>query len=104
MIAVNESDWKLFRRCLPEWQEDYMKELVRGYARLLSSPGNASDHFWELEKRIREDKRSAGVVAEVSRSTMYQTLAELLEDDVITMDDLDDFSSDTKRAVAMFMG
>ena len=45
MVEISKSDWKLFREKLPEWQERYMERLVKKYIQLLSSPGNASDHF-----------------------------------------------------------
>ena len=49
---VNESDWKLFRKKLPDWQESHMERLVQEYAAILTGSGKASDKFWELEKRI----------------------------------------------------
>ena len=42
MGDVNESDWKLFRRKLPEWQEAYMGKLVEEYKEQVSA----------LQKRI----------------------------------------------------
>lgn len=39
MPQVNESDWKLFRSLLPEWQERHMEGLIRDYAVLLPVPG-----------------------------------------------------------------
>ena len=54
---VIESDWKLFRKKLPGWQEAYMDKLNQDYIRLLTGPGDASDKFWELEKRIKEGAR-----------------------------------------------
>ena len=42
-----------------------MEQLVKEYVDLLSSPGNASDHFWELEKRIKRDKKHPGVILEM---------------------------------------
>lgn len=58
MLPVNESDWKLFRKRLPEWQERCMEQLAESYAALLAGPGKASDKFWELEKRLRKDKKA----------------------------------------------
>lgn len=52
MVEISKADWKLFRERVPEWQEHYMERLTKKYIELLSSPGNASDHFWELEKSI----------------------------------------------------
>ena len=34
-----------------------------------ANTGNASDHFWTLEKRIRQDKKNPGVLIELRKST-----------------------------------
>ena len=104
MLQVNESDWKLFRKRLSEWQEGHMKGLVREYAVLLAGPGAASDKFWALEKRIREDRRHVGVIARMSRSNMYMNLIALLQEGVITLDDLNGLSDDLRERLAFVMG
>lgn len=71
MNRFSEKDWKLFRSKLSDWQEAYMDRLNREYIKLLSGKGNASDKFWALEKRIREDKQDCGVQCEMSRSCVY---------------------------------
>lgn len=101
MLPVNESDWKLFRKRLQEWQERCMEQLAESYAALLSGPGKASDKFWELEKRLRKDKKRVGVVADVSRSEMYYNLLYLLDDKTITLEDLAGFSPDLRERLAM---
>ncbi len=98
--TVNEKDWKMFRAKLPGWQEAYMERLNREYVALLTGVGDASDRFWALEKRIREDKKSVGVVAEMSRSKMYQNLLGLLADGVITPDDLEGFTDELREKLA----
>ena len=100
---VNESDWKLFRKKLPVWQEEYMEALIGEYAALLADSGAASDKFWALEKRINADKRQTGVVARMSRSNMYLNLINLLSEGVITLDDLDGFSDDLREKMAFVM-
>ena len=100
---INESDWKLFRQRMPAWQERHMESLVREYTALLSGSGKASDKFWALEKRIREDQQHVGVVARMSRSNMYTNLFALLQDGVITLYDLDGFSNDLKERFAFVM-
>lgn len=100
---VNESDWKLFRSRLPDWQERHMESLIREYAAFLAGSGAASDKFWVLEKRIREDQQHVGVVARMSRSNMYTNLLALLHDGVITLDDLDGFSDDLRERFAFVM-
>lgn len=67
-----ESDWKLFRKKLPEWQENCMSRLNKEYMEILSQEGkNPSDIFWELDDRIKHDKKLTGVVVhDMSRSNM----------------------------------
>lgn len=100
---VIESDWKLFRKKLPDWQEAYMERLNQEYAALLAGSGKASDKFWKLDKRIKEDKRSVGVVADMRRSMMYQNIMSLLSDGVITLADLDGFSEDLRERMVFVM-
>ena len=99
MYQIKEQDWKLFRKKLPLWQESYMDKLNQEYIRLLSGEGLASDKFWELEKRIREDKRSIGVVADMRRSQMYSNLLSLLVNEIIREDDLEGFSEELSETV-----
>lgn len=78
-----------------------MEQLAESYAALLAGPGKASDKFWELEKRLRKDKKRVGVVADVSRSKMYYNLLYLLGDKTITLEDLAGFSPDLRERLAM---
>lgn len=71
MNKFSEKDWKLFRNKISDWQEAYMEKLDKEYIVLLSGEGNASDKFWKLEKRIREDKKDCGVQREMSRSNQF---------------------------------
>ena len=103
-MEITNQDWKLFRKLLPSWQEAYMERLLREYAELIAGEGNASDKFWELEKRIRTDKRSPGVLVELRRSDMLNALIGLLKDGAITLDDLEDFSHDLQDALGFLMG
>ena len=69
MGDVTESDWKLFRKRLPGWQESYMEKLVGEYMGMLSGEGLASEKFWALEKHVNEDKRRPGVMVSDVRRT-----------------------------------
>ena len=100
---VNESDWKLFRSRLPGWQEAYMARLNKEYIELLSGPGPASEKFWELEKRIRRDKKSGGVIMEMRRSIMDMNILSLIADGVIGLDDLEGFSDDLRERMSFIM-
>ncbi len=92
-----ESDWRLFRKKLPVWQQDYMGKLIEEYKDILNGEGSPSDKFWELEKRIKQDRRDTGVTIDrVSRSRMIDILISLYREGAITSDDLDDFSDTLK--------
>ncbi len=100
MYQVIEKDWKLFRKLLPGWQEAYMERLTMEYIELLSSDRQASDKFWELDKRIKQDKRCTGVLArDVKRSNMFQLIINLIYEEAISEEDLIDFSEDLRDAV-----
>ena len=103
MVEISKSDWKLFRERVPGWQEHYMEQLTKEYIELLSSPGNASDHFWELEKRIKQNKKHPGVLIELRKSTAIWDIAMYVRDEVITMDELEGFSEDLIDAVKLIL-
>ena len=94
MVEISKADWKLFRERVPEWQEHYMEQLTKKYIEMLSSPGNAFDHFWELEKRIRNDKKHPGVMLEMNKSEAIWDIAIFIKKKVITLKDLEGFSGD----------
>ena len=98
-MEISKADWKLYRERVSDWQEHYMEQLNQEYVNLLTSPGNASDHFWELEKRIKQDKRHPGVLIELRKSTALWDIAYFVSDQVITLDDLEGFSEDLIDAV-----
>ena len=103
-MEITKQDWKLFRQKLPGWQEAYMERLNREYAEILAGPGNPSDKFWVLERRIRQDRRSPGVQLQLTRTNLISLLVALLADDVITLDDLEGFTQDLLDALGFLMG
>lgn len=103
MVEISKRDWKLFRERVPQWQERYMERLTKEYIRLLSAEGNASDHFWELEKRIKRDKKHPGVLIEMRKSTAIWDIAIYVQKKVITMDELEGFSEDLIDAVKLIL-
>ena len=100
MSEISKADWKLLMEKVPEWQERYMEKLVQKYVKLLTSPGDASEHFWELEKRIRNDKKHPGVMMQLEKGEAIWDIAILIRKRVITVKDLDGFSQELKDAVA----
>jgi len=80
-----------------------MEQLTKEYISLLSSNEKASNRFWELEKRIKQDKKHPGVLIEIRRSTAIWDIAYFVRDEVITMDDLQGFSEDLIDAVKLIL-
>lgn len=97
MYEVKEEDWKLYRAKLPEWQEKYMEKLTREYVQLLTGDKSSSQKWWELENRIRKDRKSSGVfIDDLRRSRMQLQLQVLLYEHVIGPADLEGFSDELK--------
>ena len=97
---ITESDWKLFRSRISDWQERFMGKLVCEYTDLLTGASKpSSDKFWELEKRIKVDKKLKGVTCEMSRSTMLYNLMDLYREGAIDDSDFDGFNDELVRRV-----
>ena len=77
-----------------------MERLTKKYIELLRSPGNASDHFWELEKRIKNDKKHPGVMLEMRKSEVIWDIAIFIKKKVITLKDLEGFSMELIESVS----
>ena len=96
-------DWALFHSKIGSWQEAYMGRLCDEYIELLSGDGDPSEKFWQLDKRIRSDKRNPGVQLEITRTNFIYNIISLISNDVISMKDLEDFSDELKETVKAFL-
>ena len=96
-------DWALFRSKIGSWQEAYIGRLCDEYIELLSGDGDPSEKFWQLDKRIRSDKRNPGVQLEMTRTNFIYNIISLISNDVISMKDLEDFSDKLKETVRVFL-
>ena len=99
MYSVKESDWKLFKKLLPERQERFIGRLLGEYSTMLAGQGLALDKFWRLQKRLQKDVRKVGVCAEMRRSVMDMNLRSLLLEGAISKDDLDGFSEELRQSL-----
>ena len=100
--GYTKKDWALFREKIADWQEAYMNKLNKEYIELLSGEGRPSEKFWTLEERIRNDKKDTGVQLKMSRSNCIPNIISLLNEEVITMEDLDEFSDELKETILMY--
>lgn len=102
-MSYKESDWKIFRKLIPVWQERYITKLNKEYIGILIQDKNASTIFWELNDRIKKDQNNPGVIIEMSRSLLVENLISLIKHNVITLDELNDFSEETKESIQMWL-
>jgi|SRR6056297_207370 len=98
-MKPSKKDWKLFRMKISDWQESYMEKLVVEYIDFLKCDKPASTKFWELEKRIKQDKKKPGVILELRKNYMLFDIIDLINVGVITVDDLSDFSHELKDEI-----
>lgn len=103
MNRYSEKDRKLFRQKLPQWQESHMEKLCREYLEILCKETQPSERFWELEKRINNDKRHIGVRARMSRSNMDINILSLIREGVITLDNLAEFSDELQSHMRLIV-
>lgn len=99
-MELSKSDWKLFWERLPNWQERYMDNLIREYAKFLADDRlQPSERFWTLNKRIQEDRRRPGVQIELRKQSAVFELARLIADGAVSLDELDGFSEELQNMV-----
>lgn len=93
-IEINESDWKLYRSRIADWQEAFMEKLLNEYMTIINDKKLPSERFWELYDKIKEDSTKTGVIARNARSSMIHNILNLLQEGAITTADLEGFSDD----------
>ena len=98
-MEPSKKDWKLFMVKIGTWQESYMERLVKEYIAFLDGDLPASRKFWELEKKIKQDKKKPGVILELSKRDMLFDIICLINDGVITIEDLSDFTDELRENV-----
>lgn len=97
--GFTKKDWLLFRNKFAGWQENYMDKLNKEYIELLSEDANPSEKFWRLNKRIKEDRKKAGVQLEMSRSKLIYNIISLINEGAISFEDLEEFSDELKETI-----
>lgn len=101
-MEISKKDWAVFREKIGQWQEAYMGKLCEEYKAILESDTLASEKFRELDQRLKDDKRHPGVILQMRKSDMIHNLISLVNDGVITIEDLSGFSEDTVEFVRKF--
>ena len=99
MNGITKADWKLFMEKVPEWQETYMERLLKEYVKMLQSKKPASTKFWDLDKRIKADKKNPGVQMQLDKGEAIYDIVKMINLGIITQEELADFSDSLKADV-----
>ena len=99
MNVITKADWKLFMEKVPEWQEAYMERLLKEYVNMLQSKKPASTKFWDLDKRIKADKKNPGVQMQLDKGEAIYDIVKMINLGIITQEELADFSDSLKADV-----
>lgn len=102
-MEVSKLDWKLFQNKIGTWQESYIEKLNNEYIKILEGSGNPSEKFWQLEKRIKQDKYHKGVSITLKKQNLPFDLVSLINSGVIDFKDIEIFSHDLQSTVHFLM-
>ena len=89
-----ESDWKIYRERRSVWIENFMDRICKQYIDLLASGASATERIKTLYSSLQKDTGKIDIVVRDSRTYMKQNIRHLLEEDVISLKDLEGFSSE----------
>ena len=97
-----ESDWKAFKRVVPEIRDRYLEkvncELITILGKNVPSP---TERFWDAEERVREEKKIMGACfRDHSRSKMIMSMMLMYRYDLLTDHDLHHFSEELRDRIA----
>ena len=98
-----ESDWKAFRKLVPEMRERYLQARIEDFSSVLHNEGlNATEKFWELEERSSDiSKILRKCLDGHSRSKMDLFIGLMLRHGLMTQDDLSVFSSELREQMLL---
>lgn len=81
-----------------------MEQVCQKYIDILSEDKPASVRFWTIDEQIKKDKKNPGVLITVlRRSTALFLIADLVQNKVITNEELHEFSDDTVSFVNKYL-
>lgn len=98
-----ESDWKTFRKLVPECRERYLCEVNRRIAEMLSQDENAespTERFWKIEEEVaRQTKILRDCLDGHRRSSLGLSAALMYRHKMLSDDELAMFSAEFAERV-----
>jgi hypothetical protein len=97
---MSESDWKLFRRIVPELRERYLEKTNEELKKLLLTPDQTpTQRFWNTHERIRKEAKILQQCLDGhSRSRMTSFIYTMLDHGLMDLDDLSGFSDELRES------
>lgn len=81
----------------------YRDKLNKEYIEILNQNEDASTIFWQLYNRIKKDRTNPGVILEIRRSLLTENIVSLINNNIITFDDLNEFSDEMKETIKIII-
>jgi len=96
-----ESDWKAFRRMVPELRERYLgRRIPKLLAVLQDESLTPTERFWKVEERIdKEAKVLRKCLDGHSRSRMFLFIMQMRRSRMLTDEDLEPFSDELREQI-----
>ena len=94
-----ESDWKRFRKIVPDLRERYLKEKNHELVGMLTAPDKTpTEQFWDTFERMKkEGKILTDCLDPHSRSNMFMSMMLMLRYGMLIEEDLEGFSEELQR-------
>lgn len=96
-----ESDWKIFRKRVPEWRERYLRSKNDEIVGILTDKSRTpTERFWDANKKMKEEaKVLVDCLDGHSRSKMQWYLVLMHRRGLIQDSDLDEFSAMLRQLI-----
>ena len=96
---MQESDWKAFRKLIPELRERYLAARNREIAALLAAPGKTeTERFWKAEEEIRrQESILRDCLDDTRRSRLFEILSMMRRYGMLSDTDLEHFSTEMQE-------
>jgi protein-tyrosine phosphatase len=96
---MKESDWKIFRKRVPEWRERYLQITNKQIISVLSDNNKTpTEQFWDAKKKMEEEADTlVDCLDGHSRSKMHMYLLIMYRHGLVNNDDLEEFSKELRE-------
>ena len=102
---IPEADWKHWRRVRDQALERFCAKVLSEAAKLETANGTAHDRYQKLFKLVeRSDVRLGEIFDNPRRSTAYAQIAHAAGARVLTAEEIDGFSEDTRSVIELLSG